>query len=254
MTDYSFTSNPRRVALMDELRGLSILLMVVYHGAYDLVAIFNLNIPIFYSPILFFLQALFAGLFVFISGISCRYSHNNLRRGVLAFLFGLALTLITWLFLPSQIIVFGILHCLGICMMVFGLCHKLLDRLSPLLGILLCLGLFFLTYQVQNGVLGIPPLAVRLPSFLYSAKLLVFLGFPGPNFFSSDYFPLLPWLFLFLAGGYFGVYVRQERLPDFVYTPHIPFLGRIGRYTLWIYLLHQPVIYGALSLFFMLTR
>lgn len=123
-----------RVYLIDEIRGLSILLMVIYHGAYDLVSIFRINISIFYSPFIMFLQVLFAGVFVFISGIACRFSHNNLRRGFYVFLIGLGLSAFTFFFMPSQLILFGILHMLGVCMMFYGVFHKLLEKIPVLVG------------------------------------------------------------------------------------------------------------------------
>lgn len=87
---------PGRVLLFDELRGLSILLVVIYHGAFDLIAVYGVRIPIFDAPLLQkFLQPLFAGLFVFISGAVSRYSRSNLRRGLACFACGLLITLVT---------------------------------------------------------------------------------------------------------------------------------------------------------------
>ena len=94
---------PGRVLLFDELRGLSILLVVIYHGAFDLIAVYGVRIPIFDAPLLQkFLQPLFAGLFVFISGAVSRYSRSNLRRGLACFACGLLITLVTGL-LPMAV-------------------------------------------------------------------------------------------------------------------------------------------------------
>ena len=120
---------PGRVLLFDELRGLSILLVVIYHGAFDLIAVYGVRIPIFDAPLLQkFLQPLFAGLFVFISGAVSRYSRSNLRRGLACFACGLLITLVTGL-LPMVPDRFGILHLLGASMVLFALLRPLLDRI-----------------------------------------------------------------------------------------------------------------------------
>ena len=127
---------PGRVLLFDELRGLSILLVVIYHGAFDLIAVYGVRIPIFDAPLLQkFLQPLFAGLFVFISGAVSRYSRSNLRRGLACFACGLLITLVTGL-LPMVPDRFGILHLLGASMVLFALLRR---RVPPLFHPLLFL-------------------------------------------------------------------------------------------------------------------
>ena len=73
-----YRGHTRRIVFIDELRGLCILLMVAYHGAYSLVYIFDVNIPIFHAPLLQnFAQPFVAGIFVVISGAVSRYSKSN---------------------------------------------------------------------------------------------------------------------------------------------------------------------------------
>lgn len=246
---------PDRVWLIDEVRGLSILLMVVYHAFYDLVVIFGVRIPAFSSPFVQALAASFAGLFIFISGTAGHYSRNNVKRGAICFGLGLLLTLGTALVMPDELIVFGILHLLGVCMMLFPLFRPLLRRTPPLAGMLVCFGLFLLCFHLPEGYLGFRGLwSVELPRAPYNWEFLAIVGFPGPRFFSADYFPLLPWLLCFLTGGFFGVLVKERRLPPWVYRPHLPPLALIGRHTLLVYVLHQPVVYGVLWVIFALLR
>lgn len=242
----------KRVGLIDEIRGLSILLMVIYHLFFDLVYLYGVNIPAFNSPLLAFLQPFFAGVFIFISGVACRYSRNNLKRGAVCFALGLGLTAVTWLFVREAVILFGILHFLGISMMLYALMHRVLDRIKPWLGAAVMAVLFAVTYLVPKGALGIPPLCVYLPAGLYKTSFLFPLGLPGIGFFSADYFPLVPWLFLFFAGAYIGVYFRENRMPAWCYKTHIRPLAFVGRHTLIVYLLHQPVVYGVLYVVFLL--
>ena len=85
---------------------------------------------------------------------------------------------------------------------------------------------------------------LRLPEALYQNVLTAYLGFPPPDFGSSDYFPLIPWCFLFLTGFYLHGLCGKQILA--VRWKGIAPLNLIGRHALGIYMLHQPVIYGLL--------
>lgn len=242
-----------RIGLIDELRGFILLLMLFYHAVYDLVAIFGADIPWFYSFWGDALQKYIASHFVVISGLSCRLSRNNLKRGLAAFLLAMAMTAVTLIVMPEQRVLFGVLHMLAVCMVLFALLRPLLDRIPTALGAPLFVGIFILTSYVPRGWLGFPPFITALPLSLYQSKWLFWLGFPNAGFFSSDYFPLIPWLFLFLAGTFLGVYAKKGQFPKAAYPTRIPWLAAIGRHTLIIYLLHQPITYGLLWIFFKLT-
>lgn len=100
---------------------------------------------------------------------------------------------------------------------------------------LFCIVLTILTAPCADGV------STQTP------HLWIF-GFTTPDFVSTDYFPLLPWLFVFLFGTWAGRYVKDGRLPQGFYTLKAPHLALVGRHALLIYLLHQPVLYGAVRL------
>jgi uncharacterized membrane protein len=242
----------KRAGLLDEVRGFAIICMVVYHVMFVLKEFYDVNVPIFFEDWFDVIWAVFAGSFIFISGIVCRYSRNNIKRGAQCFLLGMILTFITAVAVPEVAIAFGILHFLGICMLLFGLGEKIADIFTPLVGITLCVLLTCLTCNIRGGVFGLPlsGLFFKLPRILYDANLLFPLGFTGQNFTSGDYFPLFPWVFVFFAGTYFGVYVKRGECPLWFYTTRVPFLAAAGRHTLWIYLLHQPIAMGILYLIF----
>ncbi|MBE6883227.1 MAG: DUF1624 domain-containing protein [Ruminococcaceae bacterium] len=251
---FKFKQSENRIWLIDELRGLSILLMILHHAAYDAVYMFGADLPVD-SVVVYILHVIFASLFVLISGAACRFSRSNLKRGALCFLCGILITLVTGVFMPSSIIVFGILHLLGICMMFFALVQPLLDKLSPPYGILIFALLSVFSFRLSDGAVGIPwLLEYQLPEILYSTEFLFPLGFRSPNFFSGDYFPLFPWLFVFLTGSYIGIYLKQRRCPEFFTRLHCKPLAVIGQNTLIIYLVHQPVIYALLYLFFTILK
>lgn len=243
-------ANSARVGLLDELRGFAIICMVVYHAMYDLKYVFGLDIPIFFEGWFDIIRDVFAGLFIFISGTVCRYSRNNMKRGIQCFFIGMIMTFVMPFFMNGTIM-FGILHFLGIAMMIYGLCEDAFDVVPALVGIILCVLLYIFTMNVGDGYLGFfGILRIALPEKAYAVNALFPLGLHNNSFSSLDYFPLLPWLFVFLAGSYFGVWAKNGSLPKFFYPTHIKWLATVGKYTIWIYILHQPVIYLIFSLIF----
>ena len=106
--------------------------------------------------------------------------------------------------------------------------------------------------DVNKGFLGLAGVPLLyLPRNWYANTLSAGLGFPAPSFVSSDYFPLLPWLFLFWTGFYlYRLRPETPAVPDI----RLPGIGAIGRRSLMVYLLHQPVIYGLLALIFSLQE
>ncbi|MCI9666223.1 MAG: DUF1624 domain-containing protein [Angelakisella sp.] len=243
-------AKPRRVHLMDELRGVLIIGVVLYHLLYDLAVLFPVGIPWMFSDWMNSVRNICAGALIVVSGISCHYTRSNWRRGLRAFGLGMLLTVVTALFIPSQLILFGILHFFGSMMMLYALLQPLLEKVPTMAGLLGSTLLFFLTWPIFSGFIRVLGVTVYLPEFLYNKPLLFPLGFACQGIASADYYPLIPWGFLFLAGSFFGRYVRAGRLPEFCYRSHLPLLARIGNHTMLIYLVHQPVIYGLLALIF----
>ncbi len=243
-------AKPRRVHLMDELRGVLIIGVVLYHLLYDLAVLFPVGIPWMFSNWMNSVRNICAGALIVVSGISCHYTRSNWRRGLRAFGLGMLLTVVTALFIPSQLILFGILHFFGSMMMLYALLQPLLEKVPTMAGLLGSTLLFFLTWPIFSGFIRVLGVTVYLPEFLYNKPLLFPLGFACQGIASADYYPLIPWGFLFLAGSFFGRYVRAGRLPEFCYRSHLPLLARIGNHTMLIYLVHQPVIYGLLALIF----
>lgn len=238
-----------RVGLFDEIRGFAIICMVVYHAMFDLRFIYGFDVPVFFESWFDIVRDIFAGAFMFISGTVCRYSSNNLKRGVQCFFIGMIMTFVLPFFTGSTIM-FGILHFMGISMMLYGLFEKALDKLPAPVGIILCVLLFIFTMNVQEGFFGIGSFTLDIPQKAYNVGVLFPFGIKNSSFRSSDYFPLLPWLFVFIAGSYFGVYAKNGDLPKWFYNTHIKWLAAVGRYTIWIYVLHQPILYLIFNLIF----
>ena len=139
-----------RVLLYDELRGIMIISMLIYHICYDLAAVVGLpGMGWFYSPAADFWQLSICGVFIFIAGACCRYSKSNLKRGLRLFLLGMLFTVVTALFVPNLLIVFGLLHFLGVAVLLANPVRGLLEKIPASVGLVGCLILFWLTYHVQ---------------------------------------------------------------------------------------------------------
>lgn len=241
--------NKKRIAIIDEIRGFLVICMVFYHAFYSLAIVFNIpwakNLLYFFMPA----QSIFAGAFIFISGCVSPLSRSNLRRGAKLFAVAVAISIVTYLFAPSQVIIFGILHMLAICMLLFGAVQPLLDKLSPIVGMIACLLLFLFTLNISKGYFGFGFLRLELPLSAYDITWLFPFGITDKRFFSADYFPLFPWMFIFFFGTFFSGIFKDKKLPQFMYDSHVKILSFCGRHALIIYILHQPIIFLIMNLY-----
>lgn len=242
----------KRIELLDELRGFAILAMIVHHFFLDLGFVLGLDIGYQIFDKLCIFQPLFWGIFIIISGICSRLSRNTIKRGAVVLGAGLVVTLVTAVIMPKlgitgAEIYFGILSCLGSCMIITGLLMPLIKKIKPLYGMLVCAVLLAMTYSIGNHSLffGLIP----LPEVLYQTNWLMPFGFYTDSFVSADYFALFPWLFMFLFGAFIGRYATDGAFPAWTYQKHIKPFAFVGRNSLWFYLAHQPVIYALLYAF-----
>ncbi len=240
----------RRVGIIDWWRGWMILGVTLYHALYDWTIYFGHPLPWFTNLIVFRgAPWILAGSFMLMSGISCHYTKSNWRRGTLTLGIGLGLTVVTMWFSPANPIRFGIMHLLGCCMLLFPLLWPLLRRLHYIPGLLLCFFLFLFTFNIYyRGTLGFPGLwEYVLPRSFYENNWAFIFGMPYPGFASADYYPLVPWVFLFFTGAYIGVWFKQDLAPGWMYKPRGGVITWIGRRTMPIYLLHQPLLLPILA-------
>lgn len=238
----------KRYYLLDSLRGISIISMVAFHLCYDIFMMYGLNTSWYFYPMTAVWERSICVMFILLSGMCLNFSRNGIKRGVLLNLAGFAVTVVTVIVEPNQAVWFGVLNLIGCSMMIVSVLSDNLKKISPLSGALISLLLYAVSYDLQKGCVGFFRLdIVKLPDFLYSCKYLAFLGFPSSDFFSTDFFPLIPWIFLFAAGFYLWNFIVEKNLTKY-FELKIPMLDKIGRYSLWIYLAHQPIIMGILML------
>ncbi len=219
----------QRIQSIDALRGLAVVLMVIHHFLFDMYAFLDAPRWVFYNPVFNILHDIFAHVFVLLSGVSSRFSRSNIRRGVIVLAVALAMSLVTWFM--SMPIRFGVLHLLGVSMIFYGITHKMWESIPEKLMPVLCVLLIIVS-----------TLAVKLIP-INSEHLWMF-GWYSEDFFSADYFPIFPWIFVFLLGTWAGKYIRDGRMPERFYTFNVPIFPQIGRKALIIYIVHQPILYG----------
>ncbi len=230
-----------RIQLIDTARGILIILVVLFHLLYDLDMIFGVDTGLFSQSWFYTFRDCFVGLLIFISGISCNLSHNNIKRGFKTLIWGIVISIVTAVFMPSEQIIFGILHFFGVSMIIYGLFEKFFTKTPAIWGIITSVLLYVLTLHIYNFSF------YDLSTFF--KYLLFIIGF-NTGCSSADYYPLFPWIFIFLTGTFAGRNIKTRRLPDIFYKKLCPPLTFIGQHTLIIYILHQPIIYGLLYIIF----
>ena len=241
---------PTRLHLLDALRGLTLISMTVYHAMWNLVHLYGIDGAWFTGPAGYFWQQSICWTFIALSGFCFSLGRNPAKRGLIIFLGGILVSVVTHLVMPAARITFGILTFTGSAVLLTAAAERLLRKAPPLPGLLVSGALFALLRNVPKGSLGFEGLVlVRLPRCLPRNYLTAYLGLPPADFWSADYFPLLPWLLLFLC-GYFLFRVFQVRgwNERFFARGNFPVLNFLGRHSLIVYLLHQPVIYGLMTL------
>ena len=252
-----------RYRLLDTLRGISVASMILFHACWDLVNLYHFDWQWFQGAPGHVWQQSICWSFILISGFCMGLKNEDqntpaaYKRGSLVLAAGVLVTIATWIFTPESPIVFGILFFLGCAMLLTTALLPLLRNCSCRAGLLLAGLLFFLLRNINEETLGFENIILcSLPASWYEQGMLAtFFGFQDKNFFSADYFSLIPWYFLFLAGYFLCRLIAEKNgqpgktitLPS-CFEKGISFFEIPGKHSLLVYLLHQPVILLILSL------
>jgi uncharacterized membrane protein len=212
--------------------------MIYFHVIYDLYAFydFKLNLD---SGLYYMIGKVSAVLFILVSGISCLLSKSSVKRGFTLLLCAVLITVVTYFFIPDAVIVFGILHFFGISMIISKPFKKLNSIPLLILGTAIILLSIYFIDDIKPASNAFFPL-----------------GIINSKFASADYYPLLPWFGVFLYGIALGkiFYPKKKSIfkIKFKNTP----INFLGKHTLLIYMIHQPIIAAILyviNYFFKIT-
>ena len=231
-----------RYVLLDTVRGVTVVNMILYHFLYDWYVVLG------HAPGWPWLagvrvwERLICGSFILLAGACLHFDRRPLRRGATLFGWGCAITAVTVLVLPGQAVHFGILSFLGAAIALTGALRRVLGRIPSWAGLAGSGLLFLLTRRVSAGLITLGPLVLaRLPAGLYRWYAGALLGFPPEGFVSSDYFPLLPWMFLLWCGWFLWRLAGPRLTAGALLRREWPAFSAIGRKSLAVYILHQPV-------------
>jgi uncharacterized membrane protein len=224
---------------IDFARGIAVVMMIAFHLLFDLYYFRGFSVVLDSGFWLVFARITLI-IFLLLVGVSLSISYSRVKavlqprkitekyvkRGSKTFLYGLITTAVTLIAFPTNAIWFGVLHCIGISII-------LAIALLPYRKLNLLLGLVFI-------VLG-----VLLFTQTFNFPWLLWLGFAPANFYTFDYVPLLPWFGVVLLGLFFGKTLYENRRPKTGPKAAGPICW-LGRHSLLIYLIHQPILVGIL--------
>ena len=207
---------------------------MVYHFAFDLDFLGILEVPVMQGGWLVlarFVQFLFLGLVGVSVSLSSRGFLGQLKRGAFIFLLGMGVSLVTYVFVGEGYVKFGVLHFIGAAV--------------PLLVLFKGRALWALMAAALSLQLGL-----IFEGLTTTSAFLFPFGITQSSFYSLDYFPLFPWLSVSLVGLLIGEKVYGARRETVMsHLERVPGLVVMGSHSLLIYLIHQPLFYGALLLF-----
>ncbi len=243
----------QRYTVPDIFRGIAVIMMIIYHTMWDMVYLFGVSIPWFRTDAGYIFQQSICWSFILISGFCFQLGKKRLKRALIVIACSLVLTAVTAIVMPESIIIHGVLSLIGFSMLVAIPLDKILEKIHPVVGMKVSFLLFVLLFNITKGVIGIGDCTfIALPEFLYANTITAFFGFPHSDFFSTDYVPVFPWIFLFFTGYFTYSLLKKKNKLKFLSAFSCRPLEFIGRHSLEIYMIHQPIIYSVLLLFSLL--
>jgi uncharacterized membrane protein len=218
-----------RSLIIDVIRGFTIILMIFFHFCFDLTNFGFLHIDIVRAPFWYALPRLIVFLFLFAVGMSLSLAHKNhihwkpfWRRFLKIAFFAFLISLVTYFLFPENWIYFGTLHAIALISLM-----SLPFLRRPNLALLVALILF-------------------IPS-IFLDKNIPWFSLPHESW---DYIAPFPWL----GASLLGIFAVHKGLHLF-YVPEnrvVKSLNYLGRHSLLIYLIHQPIMFGLVYLMHML--
>lgn len=291
--DKTLLNEKHRFWELDFVRGLCVLLMILDHAAYSIMRVAPMIDEMlgktiwdgasswvansyWYGDFRTLVRFFVLGAFFLICGISCTFSRSNAKRGTICFFVGCFLTFVTTLidqiFDMGISIYFGVLHMLGVSMLIYAglqaigrkiqklgkteknkaITSAIGDYLPSVVGIILLIVYFACWYDGIRGDMPITDSAIDDVALSKLVSLFVNLNVSSEFVIGgSDYWTLLPWSAIVLAGGAIGVGLYKSKAKNYLafadgkWNKPICFLGR---HALAAYVLHQVAVVVVLFL------
>lgn len=251
MEDTRIIEVKKRYTVPDVIRGVAIIAMIFYHTMWDLTRVFGVTAPWFASDTMRVIQLLIRWSFILLSGFCVRMGKRKYYRALTVLASSAIISGVTAIFMSGNTIIHGVLSLIGVAMLITAALDKYLCRIPPEIGIGVSAVLFLFFQHTSMGYLGFfSARLIELPQLLYANVITAFLGFPHEGFYSPDFVPFLPWFFSFLIGYFLFCLFEKYKLLKFLSAFSFKPLELLGRHSLEIYLLHQPVVYGILYFIF----
>jgi uncharacterized membrane protein len=217
----------KRIFEIDFFKVIALIFMIVFHTIYDLNEFVNIDLD-YTSGLWHYIGKISVLLFIFLAGINSGFSHKPIKRGIMVFSCGMIVTFTTFIFMNDLYVRFGILHFLGVCMILFPLLKRINNVILFLIAILI----------IVLSNIGI----------LDEIALIVFLKNTFGDM-SIDYYPLFPYLSIFISGilTYKLIYYKRKSILKLNIQSKLLYI--LSKYSLLIYLTHQLIILGIIFIF-----
>ncbi|CAG1005117.1 MAG: Acyltransferase family protein [Candidatus Methanoperedens nitroreducens] len=220
-----------RIQAIDFVRGIDIIFMVLFNYSITLDYFNLIRIPSS-SLYRYILPVSIASIFIFISGVTSYISYQKqkekvtrkyLIRGIKLLFYAILITLFTYVFVPRNAIFFGILHFFAVTSFLIPVFIKY-NKLNLIAGLLFILSGVYLQQQT------------------FGFSYFFWLGFIPENFSTFDYFPMIPWMGVILLGIYYGKYIAEKTQKIKFNSNFSNIFKFLGKHSLTVYLIHQPLL------------
>ncbi|MCC7325990.1 MAG: DUF1624 domain-containing protein [Burkholderiales bacterium] len=226
-----------RVVAIDGMRGLALVAMIAYHFAFDLAYLRITGSDFYHDPFWLHSRTAILSSFLLLAGVSLVLAERS-PRGRAGFwrhvariaACALLVSTASYLIFPKSYIWFGVLHAIALSLV-------LIRPLAAHPGAALVTGVA----AIAAGNLWTSP--------WFDQRATGWLGFATVKPITEDYVPLFPWIGVMLIGVAAGHALVRTDFHAIAWLPRVPSpLAWLGRHSLAVYMLHQPLLLGVLYL------